>query len=442
MQFGFLRRPRISGTALRGYRLERVAEFSFPIATGLLQGGFVGVIADKIFLVHPATLALITAAPMFGNLSSFAWARLAQGRRKVPLVVLLQVFFVLLTGAIALIPGGASGAWMLVCALVAAHLILGGIVTVRSLVWTLNYPRDTRSRVTARLALITTLTIALTVLLGSWLLDRNPEAFRWIFAAGAGLGAIGVFAFARVPVVGEAEQLELERGARNVETAGDTFTKRRSDTVLGVLRNDPLYARYLTWQFVLGVSNMMVEPALVYLVSNQLQASYLTSVAITVAIPMGLAVLTVPLWAPYLDRVHIAEFRARHSWFFAASQALIFLGALHGSLLILVLARVVIGLARGGGMLAWQLGHNDFADSERVGLYMGIHVSLTGLRGLIAPFAGMLLYVGWNGVELPIVGVVPAFAGLGAYLMLISCALSMIASIGFYFLHQRISRGP
>ena len=62
----------------------------------------------------------------------------------------------------------------------------------------------------------------------------------------------------------------------------------------------------------------------------------------------------------------------------------------------IALSRVVLGVARGGGMLAWQLGHNDFADRDRVGLYMGVHASLTGLRGALAPFLGMLLYVGWS----------------------------------------------
>ena len=94
--------------------------------------------------------------------------------------------------------------------------------------------------------------------------------------------------------------------------------------------------------------------------------------------------MTIPLWGNYLDRVHIVEFRSRHSWWFATSQLALWYGALTGSLLWVGVSRVVLGLARGGGMIAWQLGHNDFADQERVGVYMGIHVTLTGLRGVFA----------------------------------------------------------
>ena len=44
-----------------------------PAALVLLEGGVVGVIAAKIYQVEPFTLALISAAPMFANLSSFLW---------------------------------------------------------------------------------------------------------------------------------------------------------------------------------------------------------------------------------------------------------------------------------------------------------------------------------------------------------------------------------
>src|SRR5262245_13099450 len=101
-----------------------------------MEGGFIGVIADKLFHVHPAVLALITAAPMFGNLSSAFWARHAHGRRRVPFATALMGGFALCVALVALVPEGAVGASLLVGALVVARLLLGGIVTLRSVVWT------------------------------------------------------------------------------------------------------------------------------------------------------------------------------------------------------------------------------------------------------------------------------------------------------------------
>ena len=56
------------------------------------------------------------------------------------------------------------------------------------------------------------------------------------------------------------------------------------------------------------------------------------------------------------------------------------------------------GASLGGGALAWNLGHLHFAKPEDAEIYMGIHVFLTGVRGLIAPLAGIWLWqqMGWQ----------------------------------------------
>lgn len=432
-----LRRPLLVPLALAGYRRERVTEISFPVAAAMMEGGFLGVVAAKIFEVQPAVLALISAAPMFGNLSSFVWARLANGRRKVPFILGLQISFAALVAAVAFLPVTPLGTALLVAALIAARLVFGGILTLRSLVWSLNYPREVRGRVTARLAMLTTGTLALTSAIGGALLDADPERFRMLYVGGAAMAGVGVLAFSRVPVLGEARHRVRERADGRRATRERSVRRRRR--LLGLLRSDPLYARYQAWQFLLGVSNMMIEAPLIYLVSVQLQLSYTQAIGVTQVLPLGLAVLTIPLWASYLDRVHIAEFRSRHSWLFAFSLLLLWGGAALHSLALIAAARAVLGLARGGGMLAWYLGHNDFADSERMGLYMGVHVTLTGLRGAVAPFVGMLLYVGWSATTLPGTGVtLPGFEGVGTWLMLAASLLSSVAAFGYLGLHRRI----
>ena len=55
------------------------------------------------------------------------------------------------------------------------------------------------------------------------------------------------------------------------------------------------------------------------------------------------------------------------------------------------------GLGLGGGALAWNLGHLHFAHPQEAEVYMGVHVTLTGVRGLIMPFVGIWLWTvaGW-----------------------------------------------
>ena len=136
--------------------------------------------------------------------------------------------------------------------------------------------------------------------------------------------------------------------------------------------------------------------------------------------------------------MHISEFRARHSWIWVIAQGFTWLGAVQGSLAWIGVGRVLLGIGRSGGSLAWQLGHNDFARLENVGLYMGVHVTLTGLRGAFAPFLGMLLYVGWGSIELGGLRV-PAFEGIGAHAIGLACVISTLGTLGYWRLHRRMS---
>jgi MFS family permease len=422
-------RPELGRQALEGYRRERLNQLTLPIGLALMEGGFVGVIADKVYHVHPAVLAVTAAAPMIGNIASFAFSRLARGRRKVPLVTAIEGAICIGVALVALAPPGPWGAALLVAALVAVRVLIAGEATVRSTIWSLNYPRDVRARFTGRLQVAMTLSMTLTSLVASAAFDHDPESFRLVYALGALVSAVGVAAFARVPHIGEAEQLALERS--------EPLAQARS--VRDVLRSDPLFARYQMNQFVLGTSNMIIEGSLVYLVSRELQANYLWSGAIIVALPSLLSTATLPLWAAYIDRVHIARFRVTQSGFWFAYQALFWLGAWLGSLPVLALSRALLGLARGGGGLAWQLGHNDFASPRDLGSYMGAHVTLTGVRGAFAPFAGILLYAGSSGWAIPGTSLfLPAFQGFGSHTYGVCCALVLVSAIGFRRLERDI----
>jgi hypothetical protein len=204
-----------------------------------------------------------------------------------------------------------------------------------------------------------------------------------------------------------------------------------------ILRTDARYRNYQFHQFLAGVSNMLIEAPLVFLVTRDLQASYTVSIAMTMVIPFGLSVLTLPLWARYLDRVHVAEFRSRQSVLWMFSQLALWLGAILGSLFWIAVSRVILGLARGGGSLAWQLGHNDFAPKDQLGAYMGVHVTLTGIRGATAPFVGMFLYVGWAAGPFW-----PAFEGIGSSLYLLAAAISMVSWYGFRKLRADMTLPP
>lgn len=424
-----LRRPEIGPSALASFRRERAADATLPVCMALMEGGFVGVIADKVYHAHPAWIAFATAAPMFANLSSVFWARLAERVRPVPMLVALQSALVACVAAVALLPRSPLGLALLMALLVTARLAIGAVVTVRSVVWTHNYPRAVRARVTARLAILSQAAMASMGVLAGLALDRQPAAMPWLFALGAGLGVLGAWSYSGVRVQGS-----------DAPASAEPMPAPRVST-WRVLREDPLFARYLGWQFLLGVSNMMIEPAVVYAVSREMGAGYGTSIAIVTVLPNVLSMTTLPLWARWVDRMHAAEFRAKHSWLWVLSQGVMGLGTLTGSVFWIGFGRVVFGIARGGGNLAWSLGHNDFAHPERAGLYMGVHATLTGLRGVFAPFLGMLLYLGAAPRALPFGLSLPAVPALGGWMMVLAAGLAVWATLGFARLQREIERG-
>ncbi len=421
--------PDLDPAVRKSFRREQLSELTLPLATSLMEGGFVSVVAAKAFNVEPWVIAVISAAPMFGNLSSFFWTRIASGRAKVPMIGTLQILVLLCVVAIALSPRSHEGSWVLLTSVIMARILIAGIITVRSVTWSLNYDRVLRARATGRLQAITSLTVVLTTSLAGWALDARPENFRYVYGAGAVLGCIGVWIFRGVLVQGETRHRVLER--RGTKEGG------RRDSFITVLRADKLYARYQLHQFTSGIANMMLEPPLVYLVSKQLGASYVVSIGIVMLIPFTLNLTTMPFWARYLDRVHVAEFRARQNAGWVIGVLIMFWGAWTFSLVWLAVGRVITGIVNGGGSLAWQLGHNDFAPRDQISTYMGIHVTLTGVRGAFAPFLGMALYLGWDAQ-----GYVPGSSGLSAWLFLVSAALGVVAWHGFDKLRKDVRSLP
>lgn len=424
-----LEAPGLPPRVAQSFRREQVTELTLPVATSLMEGGFVAVVAAKAFEVDPWVIAVISASPMFGNLSSFFWNRISTARPKVPMVVTLQVLVLCCVLAIAASPQSEWGVWVLVGSVISCRLLIAGIITARSVTWSLNYGRGMRARVTGRLQVIASLVVVLTTSLAGLVLDAHPENFRWLYGGGALIGLIGAWSFSHVHVSGEKRQRVLER-------QGDEHGSTRNQ-FFSILRADSQYARYQLYQFTSGVAAMMLEPALVYLVSRQMGASYVASIGITMIIPFLLNLTTLPLWARYLDRVHVTEFRARQNAGWVVGVLVMFWGAWTMSLWWLAAGRVIVGIVNGGGSLAWQLGHNDFAPKDLLSAYMGVHVTLTGVRGAFAPFLGMALYVGWSDVTF-----LPDLAGIGAWLFVVSAVLGAVAWRGFERLHREIKEKP
>jgi hypothetical protein len=177
---------------------------------------------------------------------------------------------------------------------------------------------------------------------------------------------------------------------------------------------------------VLGSGNLMYPAPLILIMTRDLGIDSFSQVLVTAALPTLIVPFSVRIWARSLAGEHVIGFRRRNSRWYALAIAVAIVGVLLQAEPVLWLSAVVLGMAIGGGMLGWNLGHNDFAPEERVADYLGLHVSLTGLRGLIAPLIGVWLY-GMLGAIAP---------GHPALALLLPFGLTTAGSISFARFHR------
>ena len=414
---------RLPFMARRNYLVEIQHLFIWGLFAGLVEGTVSAVVVSKTFGGSNFLITVVQATPSFANLVSLVWWALIVGRRKMPVFFALAAASVSCALTVTFTPDSPMGGWIFALQICLARVFMSGVVTTRASLWKSNYPKSHRGRITAGLQVVRTL-VSLPIILGCGaLFDFNHLAYRWFYPLVASIGVIGLVLFRRVHVRGE-------RSAMAARQNGDEDTIAEAGlvapfslvslvspwTIVGrmreALRQDPRFARYCTAQMCLGSANLMAMPVNTIVLTKVLGLSYLVSNGLLDGVPRIVTLLMLPIWARLFDRVGVLRFRVANSMCWSGSLLLCGIGAMlamyypegtgireqgTGWLLALALVaysigRIADGMAQSGGAIAWNIGHLHFAEDDKAELYMGIHVSLTGFRGLIAPFFGSFLY--------------------------------------------------
>jgi len=391
------------------------------LALGLVEGATAAVLvkqhfagAASLFGVNIA-VALVSGAPAFSNVLSFVWANVAHGRARVQLMVALQAAFALLVGSVAFGSRAASGLVLTVGSIIAARVVWAGILTVRAAVWTANYPRRVLARITGRIVIVNSIAVAISAALVGWALEARAIDARWLYGLGALAGLLGAWLYRAMRVRREFQLLAAEAatGASREPFSLTMLTQ--------ILKGDPAYREYMLWMGIFGGGNLMLTAQLVLLFSEQLHLTSALQIGLLAVVPLITQPLFMPWWARLFDGSHVVRYRSRQGWALVLACCTLCLGVFTRSLVLLWAGAVLLGAANAGANLGWNLGHNDFASIGRAQHYMGVHVTLTGLRGGIAPPLGVLAYMGleyWH-------------HGAGRYALVLPVALTTAGALGF-----------
>jgi hypothetical protein len=413
------------------FHRELTAAACLPFVLVAVEGSVLAVLVRIMFegavdvrLLNYAS-GMLAIIPALANITSFVWVRVSHGRDKVRFITALQWVVVVSSVLIAAAPRTGLGLAMVLLTALTARAAWAGMLSVRSTVWKLNYPKRQRAQLTGRFARVqVALIAALSLGLGK-AMDEYDFAYRVLLPIGAAIGAVGVWNWSRVRVRTHRRLLKEER-----ETEPGAAPSFNPVKLLQVVRDDRAYDAFMASQFLLGLGNIMAMSLVAIVMRERFEADYFVSLLVSTAISLGVMPLAIPFWARLLDKTHIVHFRAIHSWVFVVALACIFFGAFYEILWLVFAYSVLKGIAFGGGALAWTLGHLDFAPPDKASLYGGVHVTLTGVRGLIAGIGGVTLYEGletWS-------------VGAGSYVFVFCWSMAVLGGLGFVLMSRRMIR--
>ena len=178
------------------------------------------------------------------------------------------------------------------------------------------------------------------------------------------------------------------------------------NSLLDPLR-DSLFVRILIAWMILGFGAIMTFPLRIEYLSreDQLNLSNQEIAVVTVMIFFGAKVLSMFLWGKLFDQMHFMKFRILLNIQMIIAILVYFNSS---SFIGVVIGSALAGSVMGGANIAWNLWITKLAPKGKEGNYMSVHMTLTGVRGVTAPFLGYLLesQVGFQGVSYISVGMI------------------------------------
>jgi MFS family permease len=253
----------------------------------------------------------------------------------------------------------------------------------QSSLYRVMYPKHLRGRVLGRLTFWTYVTMVPTIVATGWLLDKSHEMYRILYPLGGACGLIGCYYYSLLHVPGAKE---LPRGKRSLGSSVRGVEK--------IIASDRAYLLFQVAFFLSGSSFFMSTHVILLSVRERFGfGAFELALWLSVA-PQLMLALGSPAWGRILDRIGIVRCRLLISALMTAYLASYFGGIVAGLPILVCLGSILQGACNGGGQLTWALASSHFApQAEDVPLYNGIHFVLNGIRGLVLPWVGSVLFV-------------------------------------------------
>lgn len=398
------------------FRYEIISTMFLGVGAGMLSPAFCQIFANKTLEAEPWLVAALLAQIALGFLFGTFLGPYLRRRRRIPCIVVGRLIIAAVMLVIALLPPTSQSRIPYVALLLLPALLGAVIINALTSIWHSNYPSEVRGQIFSRRYIVYMSILAVSIKLAGYALDAWPWAHRLIYPVGAACMVVSALAIAKVRVRGE-------RGMLRSEKAGPVSPLEG----FRLLVRDREYARFMAWQFLSGSMILVTAPVIVLMLIEYMLVDYARGTTALVLVPVAASLLAAPLFGRLFDTAGVTRFRALGAASWAASRVVLFfaLAALSWPLVLVAFVLEGLGLATGG--LAFHIGHTHFAPPEKTQVYMGIHMTLAGVRGLTMPFLGVWLY---------------SMPRIGTKVLLIAAAIQFVAAIGFTMLPKpKIANG-
>ena len=371
--------------------LDRVGLHYFALQASLnavLGGVFTlsAVVLAKTLNANEFQVALFTALGPIALLIGIFGSELVQDRDKRPLI-----FWVgMISRSSFLLFLLVRDLWSFI-AISAVFFVLNAFLTPAvSAMWQANISPEYRNRLWGLTGMVMTIITMAAAYISGIVLDRDPWSYRWMYAVGGVFGMAGIYVLAASPLRG----LYKLTAASTTPTFGRTVIQPMRNLVT-LLKKDLNYFHFEAAFFMYGVAFMLLCPALpMYMVGVAKMTYEQSGIATGLLGQLGMIFAAV-IWGRMMDRMGPTMLCAIIFTILAFFPIILLLGPLaaaHGIPLVYVvyLGYIIFGLGMSGIHIAWSLGPVNFAGNKDASTYLGVHVTLTGLRGSIAPMLGAI----------------------------------------------------
>lgn len=361
--------------------------FYFALSSYLLNGITLGililqeVVLKKTLLGTPLEITLLTMVAPFSNFFSIYFSRIIKtDPNKKRLFLLIGIIGRMSLVVIAFV----HSAIPFLIVLAVFYIFNAFLNPLMSSLMQVNIGKDKRGKLFGYMNSVSTMASIIISFTAGKLLDIDDNMFRMLFAFAGIIGFVSMYFLSRIRF---RKKLMIDGGLKS-GTFNILYPFRN---MIHIYSNDRRYLFFEIAFFVYGMGFLVILPALPIYFVDIMEMDYSQISMAKGVIGQIFMVLIMPFVGSLHDRTNPVVFSAI-TFFILAFYPIILLLAPGNTMVnpvhVVYLGFLIYSFAMSAVIIVWNLGSIYFAGHRNSSDYQSIHVTMTGIRGLIAPLVG------------------------------------------------------